>query len=314
LRLVVFGAGAIGSLLGAYLDRSGQEVTLVGRPDHVQAIRARGLRVEGDLDGTFRPDAREELPAGIETDRVLLTVKAFDLSSASKLIAHRLKAAAPILALPNGLGTEEEILRGLREGGWTEPDRFLVRGINTIPATLVGPGVIRQAGHGEILLPEASGKPNADLIELFERTLTRASLPVRHVKDFELEVWRKVLLNAAINPVTADHRIPNGRLLEDPWRGQALQLLREAQTVARLAGHSFPDDEVELDLWKVVRATASNRSSMLQDRERGRRTEIDAISGALVRIARAHGIDLPATERAVRRLEAAPRSHASQVS
>jgi 2-dehydropantoate 2-reductase len=133
-------------------------------------------------------------------------------------------------------------------------------------------------------------------------TFRAAGIPVRVEQDREREIWRKVLVNAAINPVTADHGIPNGRLLLDPYRGQALQLLDEALSVAQAEGVRFTDTDAQRELWRVVRATSDNRSSMLQDLDRGRRTEIDSISGAILDLGRQRGLSLPATDRIVQRI------------
>jgi 2-dehydropantoate 2-reductase len=109
-------------------------------------------------------------------------------------------------------------------------------------------------------------------------------------------------VNAAINPITADQGIENGALLKEPWRGQAERLLREAQAAARAEGFDFSDEEADRELWRVVRATAQNRSSMLQDLDRGRPTEIEAISGEILAAGGRHGIDLPQTRRALQRI------------
>jgi len=131
-----------------------------------------------------------------------------------------------------------------------------------------------------------------------------ARIPVEAVPEFEREVWRKVLVNAAINPVTAARGVTNGVLLEDPGRTEALQLLGEALAVARAEGFDFTSEEVTRDFERIARATASNRSSMLQDLDRGRPTEIDAISGEILRAAARHGLELPATRAIVAEITA----------
>ena len=181
------------------------------------------------------------------------------------------------------------------------PNRGSVRGINYMPATFVAPGVIRRSGDGELLLADlGSGRHAGPIAEAF----SAAGVSARVTQDREREVWRKVLVNAAIGPVTADHGVPNGRLLLDPYRGQALRLLDEAISVAQTEGVRFTDTDAQRELWHVVRATAENRSSMLQDMDRGRRTEIDSISGAILAIGQHRGLSLPATELIVQRIRA----------
>jgi len=298
VRIVVFGAGAIGSLLGASLAHAGHRVLLIGRADHVASVRAEGLRVTGTIVETIPLLAETTVPADFVPEAALLTSKTFDLSSAASLFALQVTAPVPTLLPQNGLGVEEPVLSALSGGGWPEPERWVVRAVNSIPATLVGPGAVRAAGHGEIVLGRARG-PAADATRTFTRLFREAKIPVRVAVNLEREVWRKALLNSAVNPVTALHGIPNGRLLEEPYRTEARDLLHEALATARASGFAFPEKEVRADLERIVRATAENRSSMLQDFDRGRRTEIQAISGEILRRGVALGLDLPATRRAV---------------
>jgi 2-dehydropantoate 2-reductase len=263
VRIVVFGAGAVGSRFAAALARAGDSVLVVGRPAHVVAIAANGLVVDGEPGPPVRIEARSELPAGVRADVVLLTVKSYDVEVAGRAIANAFPHPVPVVALSNGLGIEAALAKGLAEGGWRSPGDWTIRGVHTVPARLVGPGHVAPTGSG---------------------------------------VWRKALVNAAINPVTADHGIPNGRLAEEPWRGQALGLLREALQAAAAEGYPFDPAESERAVFGVVRATAENRSSMLEDLEHGRPTEVEAISGALLAAGRRHGIPMPATERAIVRI------------
>jgi 2-dehydropantoate 2-reductase len=274
---------------------------LVGRPEHVAAINRDGLKIEGKTTGTFRIRAVSELPKGLQTDLCLLTVKTYDLASAAAVFAGAVGSPIPVAALENGLGVETTAEKALGSAGWNDPGQWIVRGINSVPATFVRPGTIRHAGDGELLLADFRSGHHADAMA---ETFRIAGIPARVEQDREREVWRKVLVNAAINPVTADHNIPNGRLLLDPYRGQALQLLDEALSVAQAEGIRFTDTDAQRELWRVVRATSDNRSSMLQDLDRGRRTEIDSISGAILELGQRRGLSLPATMRIVQRIHA----------
>jgi len=262
------------------------------------AIREGGVRLAGRVEGTFRVEAAEEIPPGPAPDAVLVTVKSFDLPSAATAVARGVRPGTPVLLPQNGLGIEEVAAGAFRAGGWSDPERALVRAVNFLPATAVRPGEVRVAGEGEIVLPEARGVAGP-AIHVFERLLHEAGIRVRTVPDIHREEWRKAVVNAAINPVTAVHGVVNGRLLESPYRDQALHLLEEAASTARAAGIDVSDEEARADFERVVRATAENRSSMLQDLERGRPTEIDAISGALLRSAETNHLDLPFTRAVV---------------
>lgn len=309
MKILVVGAGAVGSLFGARLAGAGHAVQLYGRTDHVAAVQAHGVRVEGTDPATYHPGAVTDLREANSPDVVLLTVKTFDLGPASTSVARRFPAPATTLLPQNGLNIEVAVAGALRSAGWSDPIPWLVRAVNSVPVTWMGPGVVRQAGRGELILqdPNVAGRSSASTALVYD-LLSGAGIPVRVVPDLERELWRKALVNAAINPVTAIHRVPNGRLLGPPYRGEARRLLREAQRAAASVGFSFPDAEADRDLGRVVRATAENRSSMLQDRERGRPTEIDAISGEIVRTAAAHGVDLPETRAVIARLRSVPPS------
>ncbi len=302
MRVVVFGAGAVGSFVGARIGSGGHSVLLIGRPAHVSAIERSGLRIEGLTSGVIRLPARSELARSDAPELILLTVKSPDIAAAATAIGRAVNAPVPILALENGLGIEVSLLEGLRSEGWTAPEGSVVRAINSYGLTLLGPGVVRHAGDGELLLPASTPHVPAATLDAIERVLRDGGLAVRRVEGFDRELWRKALVNAAINPVTADQGLLNGALAQEPYRGQAENLLREAQAVARSEGFDFSDEEADRELWKVVRATASNRSSMLQDLDRGRPTEIEAISGAILIAGARHGLALPHTQRAIERI------------
>ena len=300
MRLLIVGPGALGTVLCVRLAQAGHAVTVLGRPGTPAGAYPDRFRVEG----TDPSEAAVTIHRAGEPidgfDAVGIAVKSYDLERC--VTALEGLDPVPTLLIQNGLGIERVAERGLRAagiGGWAEQ---LVRTVVSLPATWVSPGVARQAGHGEFLLPRPSGGARDRAVERWSGLLASAGLVVREPEDFDREIWRKLLVNAAINPVTADHGIPNGRLAEDPWRGQALALLHEARSVAALEGQSFDAAEAERDMFSVVRATASNRSSMLQDLDRGRRTEVEAILGELLRRGEARGLQLPQTRRAVDRL------------
>jgi 2-dehydropantoate 2-reductase len=295
VKLLVIGAGAIGSLFAAALARAGHDVTVVTRPDTAGRLEREGVTVESDPPVRVRVHAVAAVPPGTRADAAVLAVKAQDAPPAAEMTGLGLAPTA--LLLPqNGLGVEGPVADALRRAGWPDPETWLVRAVNSVPATWVAPGVVRPGGQGELTLATSAsaGAARAATDRLAELFAT-AGFSVRRVDDLERELWRKAILNAAINPVSALAGVPNGRLAEEPWRTQALALLREARAAAAESGVAFTDAELVGAFDRIVRSTSANRSSMLQDLDRGRPTEIDAISGAILRAGAAHGLDLPAT-------------------
>ena len=296
MNVIVLGAGAVGSLFGAKLARTGHSVTLVGRAAHVAAVRAHGLVVRNAQEEVVRLAAEVELGPGTKADAVLVTVKSFDLAAAMQELAEAIPTPIPTLMPQNGIGIEVRAEAALRKGGWPDPRRWMVRAVHSVPVTWLEPGMVREAGTGEILLALPHGhEPSDDCIHLFERLLRGAGFRVRLSPEFDRDVWKKLLVNAAINPLTAVRGVSNGALLEGEAHAVALTLLNEARSAARAVGFNFEEDEAVREFERVARATAQNRSSMLQDVDRGRPTEIDAISGELLRVAAQHGLSLPAT-------------------
>jgi 2-dehydropantoate 2-reductase len=301
VRVVVVGAGAIGTLLAGSLLEAGHSVTVVTRPAYLARLRTEGLRVESASGvRTYRVPIEDRPPAD-GTDLAVLAVKTFDVAGAASALGRA--PPVPTLLPQNGLGIERIVAGALRDSGWADPTRYLVRAVNSVPSTALGPGVVRWGGQGEILLPDAGEAGDAaPYVAAFRDLLAGAGLRVRTVPGFARELWRKAVLNAAINPVTAVRGIPNGELRNEPYRSEAITLLHEAAQAAARAGVFFADAEIEEDWERVVRSTATNRSSMLQDLDRGRPTEIDAISGELLRTAAAHGLELPATRAIIDRV------------
>ncbi len=304
MNVLVLGAGAVGSVLAARLAGPGRDVLLVGRPTTVAAIEAAGLRVEGAAPGTFPLRAVHTVPSHPSFDAVVVATKTFDLETALSGLG-RAQRPTPTLLVQNGLGIEPRAFDSLRRAGWAQPERWVVRCVQSIPATLLGPGVVRASGTGEVILPDPeSASGNGPAVRTFIELFRSASVPLRTTADLPREVWRKALVNAAINPVTAIHGVPNGQLLSGPFRAEALALLEEARVVAESVGVRFAPSEAVAEFERVATASASNRSSMLQDVERGRPTEVDAILGEILRQGQRAGRSLPATEAALRAVRA----------
>ena len=282
--VVVFGAGAVGSWLGALLHRAGHDVTLVGREEHVAVVNARGLQVSGKSELLARPRAVTR-PEARTPDVLLVTVKAYDTRRAAQEMRPLVGPATAIVSVQNGLGNVEALADAFT-------DRQVFAAVTTHGVTFVEPGHVRHAGVGYFRVgsPFNEHARAEALAKLFQGILPDAEHSPRIVG----ELWAKVVVNAAINPLTAITGLRNGALLEVPALRDLMQrAAEEAIDVARAEGAPLPEDDLVHRARRVAELTAQNKSSMLQDVERGRRTEVDAICGEVVERGLRHGVDAP---------------------
>jgi len=272
MKLVVYGAGAMGSFIGGLLSKK-HEVCLIGREWHVSAVRKDGLRISGLTNGVFRPGALSS-PSKYKgnPDLVLLTTKAYDTEYAAKELAKWFPDV-PVLSFQNGLNNVETLERHLDA-------TKLYAGTTTLGVTLLGPGQIRHAGTGSTSVGALRTGNESKIIEELASALTAAGMRTSVSDEITIEIWRKGIVNAGINPVTAIAQVPNGQVLTSPELKEcAIALSNEAEQVAIALGHKVSGGAEEM--LKVASRTAHNRSSMLQDIDRKKRTEIGAITGVI---------------------------------
>jgi len=290
MEIAVLGAGSIGSLLGGLLARE-HRVTLVGREPHVTRVAEAGLTVAGAVECTVYPAARTDT-ADLTADLVLVTTKAHDVATAATDLAHDSVAVDTVVPLSNGIGHAELLAECL--------EATVLAGTTTYGAVLERPGHVTCTGVGEVTVGARDGGPSR-AAERVSAAMNAAGVEATAVEDAPRRTWEKLGVNAGINATTALARVENGRLSEEPGRSVAHEAARECARVARVEGVELSDTAAVAALEEVVAATAANRSSMRQDVEAGRRTEIGAINGAVVERAEEHGIRVP-TNRTLARL------------
>ena len=290
MHILILGAGAIGSLLGARLSRTEARVTLLTTDrEHIQAIRRDGLLVE-ELDSTRstyhlpgfdRPESIRE-----KADVVIVAVKSYDTPKAlSSILPGCCQTSTLFLTLQNGIGNWELI------SGLVDREQVLV-GVTAQGATLLRPGVVRHGGNGATFIGEVKGPPSPrvqSLVELFRQ----AGLQTDTSSVMEQLVWEKLLVNVGINAITALTGIPNGVIAElDDARELCGAAVREATIIAEAKGFTVAGNMVDRVL-SIAGATAVNRSSMGQDVDRKTATEIEAINGAIVRFGEQISVPTP---------------------
>jgi len=279
MHILILGAGALGSLLGARLSQADwvRISLLTTDRQHVLAIRQDGLTVE-ELDGSTRcyrlpafdaPHTLEEAP-----DLVLVSVKTHSIEGAVSSVVDRCHAATLFLTLQNGIGNWERIARLVGEGS-------VLVGTTAQGATLLAPGRIRHGGNGPTYLGEPDGPPSPRVLAVVEK-FRQAGLTAESREGMAQLIWEKLHVNVGINAITALTGIRNGFIAAMPVARELCRAaVEEAMRVARAKGFVMPEDMVERVL-AIAQATAVNRSSMGQDVDHRKRTEIDAINGAIV--------------------------------
>jgi 2-dehydropantoate 2-reductase len=287
-RIGVVGPGALGCLFAGLLALAGHDVRLLGRrADQAATIDRDGVVVERDGVERHASVRAATDPAALgPVDLAIVLVKATDTAGAAPALPVLLADDAPALSLQNGLGNVEALTAVLG------PERVL-GGVSSQGATLCGVGRVRHAGFGPTSLAEAAGG-RSERAETIAAMLDRAGIPARAYADAAPLIWGKLIANAAINPLGALMSCPNGETVERPSARELFYgLAREAGAVARALGVELPFDDPAGHAASVAEVTARNRNSMLQDIESGRRTEIDAINGAVVRLGAQHNVPTP---------------------
>ena len=297
MRILVFGAGAVGSVLGGLLARAGHAVTLLGRARHMAAIRARGLAIDGIwgchcVQGITTAHAPMEL-MGWEFDLVLVTVKAYDTAAAIEAIRPLDHPAMRVVSVQNGYGNTQALEASLGRGR--------VFGARIITGVeLPEPGrVVVTVSADDIRIGPPAGEPDLMPVacELAD-TLRGAGIPTSATDRYREFLWAKILYNCALNPLGALLRATYGELAENPGTRRLIdQIIDEAFTVAGTAGIPLfwqQADEYRRHFHEeLIPPTARHYPSMLRDLERRGRTEIDALNGAVVQLAADHGHSVP---------------------
>jgi 2-dehydropantoate 2-reductase len=287
MNITIIGAGAMGSLFGYHLAQSRENVLLVDIwKEHVNTINSKGLAVE--LDGKIqRVDikASTHIDETEKSDLVIVFVKSTQTEEAAAQALKCLNDQGLVLTLQNGIGNADKISQIV------DPDR-VVAGTTSHGATLQAPGFIRHAGNGPTTIGMWSQKSSKNL-ENIKNLLCRVGIDTTIENDIRLVVWKKLIINVGINAITALTGIKNGSIVDAVPTGELVRsAVQESCDVALVHGVKLPHDIAD-QVFKVARATASNRSSMGQDVDHKRQTEIDAINGAIVNLAQEKGIQVP---------------------
>jgi 2-dehydropantoate 2-reductase len=282
--MLIVGTGALATLFAARLAGAGQTITMLGTwREGLNALRVSGARLAYS-------DGKEYAYPVIVTDDpdecrhtkvALVLVKSWQTERAARQLAECLAPDGLAITLQNGLGNREILAARLGAAR-------VVLGSTTTGATLLGPGLVKAGGEGMV-----SMEPHPALGAAVD-ALRSAGFKVETIQDARSVIWQKLIINSAINPLTALLRVPNGQLLERPTARVLLHALaQETAAVASAEKVRLASGDSVRMVEDVARRTAVNHSSMFQDVQRGAPTEIDAICGAVTRAGQRHGIPTP---------------------
>lgn len=276
MNIVVFGAGAIGSFFGGLLAKQNR-VTLVGRTSHITQINQHGLIIQGKTRLITTIAAVESAnDISFSPDLILLTVKSYDTESACRQLRPLLQNQTMVLSLQNGLTNLEIIEHHLGK-------QHLLAGVTTHGAFFTKPGLITHTGTGYTILGELDGRPS-ERLESLVSLFNKAGIKTQMSTEINTEIWKKAIVNSSINPLTAFFKCKNGYLSKNPILEKTVEsICSESCRIASME-HILVSPAEMMEMTKeVIHDTAKNYSSMLQSIQQGKRTEIDAINGELLR-------------------------------
>jgi 2-dehydropantoate 2-reductase len=282
MKVAVMGAGAVGCYYGAMLARAGHEVVLIGRPAHVEAVRARGLRLEAQTFDEHVPLAASTEPDAVQgADLVLFCVKSTDTEAAAAQIAPHLAPGALVLTLQNGVDNDERARSVLR-------DHEVAAAVVYVATGMAGPGHVKHNGRGELVIaPSARGEEVA-------QALRAAGVPTEISDNVRGALWAKLVLNCAYNALSAITQLPYGVLVRNEGvPGVLRDVVAECLAVARAEGVTIPGD-IDAAVAGIARTMPAQFSSTAQDLARGKRSEIDHLNGFVLRRGEVLGVPVPA--------------------
>ena len=279
-RVAVMGAGAVGCYYGAMLGRAGLKVTLIARPQHVDAIQRAGLRLQtSQSDELIKVKASTEADAVRGAQLVLFSVKSTDTESAGKAMAPYLERDAAIITLQNGVDNAERLAATL--------GREVIPAVVYVAVEMAGPGHVRHHGRGELVIGRSAAS------EAIVAAFAAAGVAVEISDNVMGALWAKLIVNSAYNALSAITQLPYGRLVQNAGVPEVMRdVVDECLAVARASGVKVPADMHET-VRRIAQTMPGQYSSTAQDLSRQKKTEIEHLNGFVVRKGEALGVRTP---------------------
>ena len=280
MKVAVMGAGAVGCYFGAMLARAGHAVTLIGRPQHVEAVNRRGLNLDSK-------SFHEHVPISASTDAAVVSgsdvelfcVKSSDTEAAGRQIAPHLGEKTVLLTLQNGVDNAERLQAALPQE--------VIPAVVYVATEMAGAGHVKHHGRGDLVIGASASS------EAIAAQLIAAGVPVTVSDNANGELWVKLIVNCAYNAISAISRMPYGQMVEGDGVPAVMDdVVMECLAVAKAAGVIVPGD-VRVSVPGIAGAMKEQFSSTAQDLMRGKPTEIDHLNGYVVRKGAALGVPTP---------------------
>ena len=292
MRIVIFGTGGVGGYFGGRLAQAGEDVTFIARGEHLRAIKANGLKVDSTSgDFIINPaKATADVKEVGDAELVVLGVKAWQVPDAARAIKPIVHANTTVLPLQNGVEAVPQLVDEL--GGDN-----VVGGLCKIVSFVVGPGHIRHAGFTPSIVIGERDNRRTDRIVTIAEAFNHAGLETTIAADIQVALWMKFLFIASFSGVGAVANAPAGVVRSNPkWREQVISAMEEIYALAHARGVKLPADAIATVMAAVDGLPADATSSMQRDIAAGKPSELESQNGAVVRMARESGVDVPTHE------------------
>jgi 2-dehydropantoate 2-reductase len=289
MNIIIFGAGAIGSLLGAFLSKK-NDVLLIGRKSHILSIKKNDLVIQGKTNLKIKIKAMEKVgDLKLKPDLLILTVKSYDTESAILQAKKIIDEDTIVLSLQNGLDNIDRIKQYISYEN-------IIAGVTTHGAFFPEPGIIKHTGKGITILGELNGIKTERIVNIV-KCFNESGIETIFSKDIIKEIWFKAIINSSINPLTAIFKCKNSYLLENPILENLVEkICIESTNVANSEGVNLSHQSMIKKTKFVIRNTSENYSSMFQSLKKGKKTEIDFINGKIVDKGKRNNIKTPLNE------------------
>ncbi len=289
MKILIVGSGAVGGYFGALLAKADNDVTFLARGEHLKVLKEKCITIKS-INGDFsvKVKVKERPDKDDNYDLIIFAVKGYDLETASETIKDVIADDTSILSLLNGVESEE--LLGEKFGA-----EKIIGGIAFIGSAIEAPGVILHTASGSVTIGDM-GRSKSDRCQRIKRTFEKAHIPCKISTDINKDIWSKMVWNVGFNAITAITGALVSEILANQGMRQTVeQSMLETINVAIKKGVLLSPDLIAKTISRTEKA-GKIKTSMLQDIEKGKQTEIDFINGAIVKIGKEVGINTPVNE------------------